>query len=539
MQQLDSINIKDNYRWLLWKISQEGTYLSVVPEFVPKSWETEEIKRILLRNKIINFDIVKIESVIKKASGQMELVGPPFEHFEEGKRKYMHLQVTPIQVRFAIDVSILRTEYRLKINDISFLLAEKAVVYGIDYDTIEEILSKEIYGQEFIIATATPPIAGQDAVISEIIQIDPDAKPFLNEDGTVDYKKWDNIRQVKEGEVICTRTPPTLGLPGISVFGHTLSPIPGEDYALPVGANTQPIDDETKLIATINGFLYREGRDICVGGVYIIKGDVDFKTGNIDYSGDILVRGNVITDFSVVAEGNISIEGFVESSYIESKTGNVFLKNSVFGQNRGKVIAARNIYAENVQDCTLNAGQTVKVKGQIRNCKIETKDLEMPGDGQIISSSIFFRGALKCGSIGGKTESLNEFTLVENERQQLKDDLQEVNGILLKLNKAIDILETKLFAIKPSDKSPESENERKLLISQLATCNSSKEQLQAKRKKLIRLIEIMPDREALITARLLLPVLKVSIFGLNKEFRQELSHLKIGWKSGTIRMEPL
>ena len=513
--------------------------MSVVPEFVPKSWETEEIKRILLRNKIINFDIVKIESVIKKASGQMELVGPPFEHFEEGKRKYMHLQVTPIQVRFAIDVSILRTEYRLKINDISFLLAEKAVVYGIDYDTIEEILSKEIYVQEFIIATATPPIAGQDAVISEIIQIDPDAKPFLNEDGTVDYKKWDNIRQVKEGEVICTRTPPTLGLPGISVFGHTLSPIPGEDYALPVGANTQPIDDETKLIATINGFLYREGRDICVGGVYIIKGDVDFKTGNIDYSGDILVRGNVITDFSVVAEGNISIEGFVESSYIESKTGNVFLKNSVFGQNRGKVIAARNIYAENVQDCTLNAGQTVKVKGQIRNCKIETKDLEMPGDGQIISSSIFFRGALKCGSIGGKTESLNEFTLVENERQQLKDDLQEVNGILLKLNKAIDILETKLFAIKPSDKSPESENERKLLISQLATCNSSKEQLQAKRKKLIRLIEIMPDREALITARLLLPVLKVSIFGLNKEFRQELSHLKIGWKSGTIRMEPL
>ena len=539
MQSLDSINIKDNYKWLLWKISQEGTYLSVVPELVPKSWETDEIKRILLRNKIINFDIAKIESVIKKTSGQMELIGPPFEHFEENKRKYMHLQVTPIQVRFAIDVSILRTEYHLTVNDVSFLLAEKAVVYGIDYDTIEEMLSKEIYGQEFIIATAAPPIAGQDAVIDEIISVDPDAKPFLNEDGSVDYKKWDNIRQVKEGEVICTRVPPTLGLPGISVFGHPLSPIPGEDYALPAGANTKIIDDETKLVATINGFLYREGRDICVGGVYIIKGDVDFKTGNIDYSGDVLVRGNLITDFSVTAEGNISIEGFVEPSYIESKTGNVFLKNSVFGQNRGKIIAARNIYAENVQDCELKAGQTVKVRGQIRNCKIETKDLEMPGDGRIISSSVFFKGFLKCGSIGGKTESLNEFTLVENERQQLKDELQEASAVLAKLNKAIDILETKLFAIKPSDKSPESENERKLLISQLATCNSSKEQLQAKRKKLIRLIELMPDRDALITARLLLPALRVSIFGLNKDFKQELSHLKIGWKNGAIRMEPL
>jgi len=539
MQPLDSINIQDNYKWLLWKISQEGTYLSVVPELVPKSWETDEIKKILLKNKIINFDIAKIENVVKKASGQMELVGPPFELFEEGKRRYLHLQVTPIQARFAIDVSVLKTDYRITVSDISFLLTEKAVVYGIDYDTIEEILSKEIYGQEFIIATATPPVAGKDSIINEIITIDSDAKPFLNEDGTADYKKWDNIRQIKEGEVICTRIPPTPGIPGISVFGHPLSSTPGEDYALPAGANTKVIDDETKLVATINGFLYRDGRDICVGGVYIIKGDVDFKTGNIDYFGDVLVRGNVITDFSVVAEGNVSIEGFVEPARIESKTGNVFLKNSVFGQNRGKIIAAKNIYAENVQDCGLKAGQTIKVKGQIRNCKIETHDLEMPGDGQIISSSVFFSGVLKCGGIGGKTESLNEFTLVENERQQLKDELRNANETLQKLNNAIDILEAKLFAIKPSDRSPESENQRKLLKSRLATCYNSKEQLHAKRKKLIRLIEIMPDRDALITARLLMPVLKVSIFGLNKEFKQELSHLKIGWKSGAIKMEPL
>jgi len=538
MALLDNINIDDN-KWLSWKISPEGTYLTVVPGLVPAKWDINEIKRTLVKNKIINFDIAKIERAIKRASGQTELIGPPFEPFKEGKRKYLHLQVTPIQVRFAMDVSILRTDYRVTMEDISFLLAEKDVVYGIDYDIIEEILFKDIYGQEFIIATATPPVAGKDAVINEIIPIDPDAKPFLNEDGTADYRKWDNIRQIKVGEVICTRTPPTPGLPGISVFGHPLSPTPGEDYALPVGINTKPIEDETKLVAIIDGFLYREGRNICVGGVYVIKGDVDFKTGNIVYHGDVLVRGNVITDFSVVAEGNVSIEGSVESARIESKTGNVFLKGSVFGQNRGKIIAAKNINAENVQDCELSAGQTVKVIGQIRNCKIETKNLEMPGDGQIISSSVLFQGVLKCGSIGGKTESLNEFTLVENERQQFKDELQTATATLLKLNRAIEILEMKLFAIKPSDTSSESENQRKLLTSQLTTCNNTKEVLQAKRKKLIRLIEIMPDRDALITARLLMPALKVSIFGLNKEFKQELSHLKISWKNGGIRMEPL
>jgi uncharacterized protein (DUF342 family) len=537
MQSPDNLSINERYKWLLWKISSEGTFLTANPELIPQGWDINEIKKTLMENKVINFDIAKIENTIKAASGQMELVGQPFEHFEEAKRRYLHLQVTPIQVRFAIDVAILRTDYRITLNDILFLLAEKAVVYGIDHDTIEEILSKDIYGQEFIIATATPPIAGKDAVINEIVPIDPDAKPFLNEDGTADYKKWDNIRQIKQDEVICTRIPPTLGFPGISVFGHPLSPTPGEDYALPAGINTRAIDNETKLVASIDGFLYRDGRNICVGGVYIIKGNVDFKTGNIEYFGDVLVWGNVIAGFSVVAEGNISIEGLVESARIESRTGNVFLKGSVFGQNKANIIAAKNIHAENIQDSKLKAGQSIMVKGQVRNCKIETQNLEMPGTGQIINSSVFFSGHLKCGSIGGKIESLNEFTLVENERHQFREELKSVSEFLQKLNKAIEVLNDKQFSIKPSDTSPEAENERQLLKSQLLTCNNTREQLLEKRKKLIKLVEIMPDKDALITAKFLLPTLKVSIFGSNKEYKQELSHLKISWKSGAIRME--
>ena len=533
------MNIQEAMRWLSWKITPEGTYLTVTPELVPPNWDINEIKKTLVKNKVNNFDISNIEKAIKNATGQMELIGPPFELFEEGKRRYLHLQVTPIQARFSMDAGILHTDYRITKDDIIFVLAEKAVVYGIDYDTIEEILSNEIYGQEFIIATATPPVAGKDAIVSEVIQIDTDAKPFLNEDGTVNYKKWDNIRQIKQGDIICVRIPSTPGLPGTSVFGHPLSPTPGEDYALPVGTNTKAVDGETKLVAAINGFLYRDGREICVGGVYVIKSDVDFKTGNIDYFGDVIIRGNVTGGFSVKAEGNISIEGYAEAANIESKNGNVFIKGSLFGQNKTMVVAKKNINAENAQDSTLRAGQTITVRKQIRNCKIETQNLEMPPEGQIISSSIFFSGYSKCGSIGGKTESLNEFTLIESDRQQLKDELQGINDLLQKLNKAIEALQSKLNVIKPSDASPEAINQKQILKSQLTTCESSKEQLQIKRKKLIRLIDIMPDKDALISAKLLFPPIKVSMYSFTKDFKQELSHLKIGWKSGGIKMESM
>jgi len=539
MEFFNSVNINESYKWLSWRISPEGTFLTVARGFVPENWDIKEIKKTLLINKIINFDIAKIESTIKAMSGKPERIGPPFESFDEGKRKYMSLQVTPMQVRFSINAEILRTNYSITQADVLFVLAEKAVVYGIDYELIEEILTTGICGQEFIIASATPPIAGKDAIVTEIIPIDPDAKPFLNEDGSVDYKKWDNIRQVAQNEIICTRIPPTPGIPGTSVFGHTLSPTPGEDIALPVGINTKTIDNETKLVAAIDGFLYRQGRDICIGSIYIINGDINYKTGNIKYSGDVLIKGNVNAGFSVITDGNISIEGFVESAYIESRNGNVFLKGSVFGLNNATIIANKNINAENIQDAKIKAGQNLVVKGLIRSCQIETENLDMPSNGQIVSSSIAFRGRLKCGNIGGKIESINEFTLVENEREQFKEELAKQNELIQKLNKAIEILEYKLFSMKGAETTPELENQAKLFNSQLTTCKDSKEQLVVRRKKLLRLIEIMPDRDALISAASISPILKISIFGSSKEFKQELLNLKISWVGGSIKMESL
>ena len=129
-----SANINESDKWLSWRISPEGTFLTVVRELVPENPDIKEIKKTLLINKVVNFDIEKIENTIKEMSGKSERVGPPFELFEEGKRKYLHLQVTPMQARFSIDVGILQTNYNITPEDILFILAEKAVVYGINYD---------------------------------------------------------------------------------------------------------------------------------------------------------------------------------------------------------------------------------------------------------------------------------------------------------------------------------------------------------------------------------------------------------------------
>ncbi|MCL1967907.1 MAG: FapA family protein [Fibromonadales bacterium] len=537
MEFFGNVNTDENSKWLIWKVSPEGTYLAVMPEFIPSNWNIKEIKKTLLKNKVLNFDIAKIEEVIKNASGKVEKIGPPFELFEEGKRKYLHLQVTPMQVRFSIEPAILKTDYMISEADVLFVLAEKAVTYGIDYDIIKKAVSRGIYGQEFIIAAATPPIAGEDAVITEVLPIDPDAKPYVKEDGTVDYRKLDNIKQIKQGEVICTRKPPTPGTPGVNVYGTTLSPAPGEDYALPTGINTKVIDNETKLVSAINGFVYRQERDICVGNVYVVEGDVDFKTGNIEYSGDVVVRGNVNSDFSVTADGNISIEGFVEAANITSKKGSVFLKGSVFGQNKANIVAEKNVIADNIQDSKIKVGKVFKAWRRVYGCYIEAETLEMPMDAQIISSSVYFKGYVRCGKIGGKVESISEFVYVNDEKKQFKEELQSSNELLKKLSDAMKALQSKLQSMPFT--TPELKNHKQLLESQLSSCASSKEQLTSRREKLLNLIELMPDKDALISAYLIYPVLKVSIFGLNTEYKQDFSNLTISWRNGAIKMESM
>jgi len=161
----------------------------------------------------------------------------------------------------------------------------------------------------------------------------------------------------------------------------------------------------------------------------------------------------------------------------------------------------------------------------------------MPRNGQIVNTNIAFSGHLICGNIGGKIESMNEFTLIENEREQYKEELAKQNEFIQKLDKAIEVLESKTTSIKTAEITPEHEQQAKLINSQLTSCNNSRDQLIARRKRLLKLIETMPDREDLISAASISPILRISIFGSYTELKEELHELRVSWTNGSIKTE--
>ena len=43
------------------------------------------------------------------------------------------------------------------------------------------------------------------------------------------------------------------------------------------------------------------------------SGDIDFQSGNVDFSGDVFISGSVLSNFTVKAQGSIFVHGMVEA----------------------------------------------------------------------------------------------------------------------------------------------------------------------------------------------------------------------------------
>jgi argininosuccinate synthase len=65
------------------------------------------------------------------------------------------------------------------------------------------------------------------------------AKPKLLEDGRADFYNTNVIENVKKGQVIIEKKPPTTGVPGLTVKGKAIHAMDGKNKKLPIGKNIE------------------------------------------------------------------------------------------------------------------------------------------------------------------------------------------------------------------------------------------------------------------------------------------------------------
>lgn len=237
-------------------------------------------------------------------------------------------------------------------------LERARVTYGIDEEKLQAVAQGDQWFKGLLIAQGTPPVEGKDGSVEDYFSREP--VRYLEEDksGKVDFRAQKSIQNVFKGAVICEILPPEPGTDGRAVTGRILYAKPVKPAAVPRGSNTAISEDGRQLVAALDGHVVFSSGAFLVKPQLEIESDVDYKTGNIDFFGDVRIRGTVKENFSVRATGAVRIEGAVEAATVEAG-GEIVIVNGILGDNKAIIKSRKSVHAKYMEYCVVYAGDSV------------------------------------------------------------------------------------------------------------------------------------------------------------------------------------
>jgi len=251
----------------------------------------------------------------------------------------------------------------LSAADVADTLHQQGIVFGIKEKCINETLGKldgrGNASEELVIAEGTKPIDGYDSEMEFFFSKEQTYNDFkILPDGRIDYRKQAVIQIVHKGDVLAKIGEPGKGIDGNDVTGAVLKCKDGEKKGLCAGENVSSSQDEKTFIAETDGQASLNGIVLSVFQNYVVDGDVDYGTGNIDFSGNITVKGNIRPGFEVKASGDIIVFKSIESAIvIAGRDIRVF--DGIVGGHGSIVSCGGDLYVHHLQNAT------VEVQGNI------------------------------------------------------------------------------------------------------------------------------------------------------------------------------
>lgn len=263
---------------------------------------------------------------------------------------------------------------KLTINDVHSSLAIKNVKFGIKRKFIEESVKKvnesEVPIKNLEVAKGESPIEGENGKIKYLVNLSFSHKPSIDSNGKADYYKIHKFENVKINQPLAKILPPKPGESGKDVFGIDILPKEIKDEEISAGNNvTHKESDPNILVSKITGHVYLKDNQLVVARVLKISGNVDFSTGNINFDGDVEIKGDVLTGFKVRAFGSVVISGTVEDAVIRADDS-VIIKGGFIGRGLGRIKAGKDVVVNHVRNQTILAQNDIMVAGEALDSKL-------------------------------------------------------------------------------------------------------------------------------------------------------------------------
>ena len=264
-------------------------------------------------------------------------------------------------------------ESSVVVEDVMDALGGAGVVFGLDEDAIVKAINDGRFNTPIRVASGVKPKRGASASFEYHFDTSTKRTPKEDEDGRIDYREINFILNTEKDALLITKTPPKPGEPGKSVLGREIAGPPGRDIPFKNGANTEVSDNGLELRSTAGGAILFQNGKVSVMDVLTIKGDVDFKVGNLDSRGSVRVTGDVKAGFELRIDGDLEIAGNVEDADIRVK-GNILVKGGFYGNGQGILHADGDVTLKYSEGQTISSGGIITVGGEIINCQVTAQE---------------------------------------------------------------------------------------------------------------------------------------------------------------------
>lgn len=317
-------------------------------------------------------------------------------------------------------------------------LAAHRVIYGIDHEAIARLVEMAEKGHPkmrsgVVVAEGRRPVDGQDGVVVHHPMLQtPAGYPHVKEDGKADFFNLNMVRNVAKDTVLARRQPPTDGEPGCDVFGRTVKPRPGRDVRLLAGQGTRLSPDRQSVIAQVEGHAsISSGGEVTVSPVFIVPGDVGYATGNIDFVGTVIVRGDVTQGFTVKAGQNVEVHGGIMGGSVEAG-GDLLVRYGIVGGGRSQIKVAGKVRCRFIESAEVEAGGDVTVADSILGSRVAGKDVIVTGGrSSIMGGRVRALREISAQTIGSPSGTVTELQVgvppaVRAELEQIRERLAQV-----------------------------------------------------------------------------------------------------------------
>lgn len=314
-------------------------------------------------------------------------------------------------------------------------LNEYKITFGIDQKVVQLIAKNKISIKKFpmTIARGIPPKKGTDGSITYKL----DYSSEVDRNSNWNFRDIMRIPSVKANQKLATITLPTKGEEGINVLGQKLKAQHGKPIQINAGINVKFNEDDLSFYSSIDGQVSITERDIKVHPVYEVNESLSMKTGNLDFVGSIIIKGDVPTGYTVKAKGDIKIFGIVEAATIISG-GSVFVAEGLAGLQKGTIKAEENIHIGYINQGIVHANDSVYVENSIIHSEITANKQVFCQKGNIIGGSLSAGQLIEAKDIGNRLSTKTHITLginqlVHDKKNKLLTKKKELDSTLTKL----------------------------------------------------------------------------------------------------------